>query len=447
MAPHRCTNFYGPLFAHELGIMKRLFVLLLGTSVFVSCTSSGPSLFGKQSAHEEYGKKLSAAGLKETSLGVVWFSAAETALRSPIVVTLPFKQVGYFATDKPRAVGIKFSARRGEELIFQLKKKSSSSTMLFAELWSENKEGKQILVFSFDSTTNKYTYAVKQDQSFIFRLQPSLLESAEYHFSISVGPSLGFPVSGKAAKIGSVWGDSRDAGARSHEGIDIFAPKGTPVVASLDGTVTRVDETPIGGKVVWLRPDDWNISLYYAHLDEQLVQSGKRAKRGDTLGRVGNTGNAKTTPPHLHFGIYAVGGAVNPLTFVNPVFREAPNVNLKDVQFNEYYRLKTDVPENEALTKGAPVLVTDIASSMAIVNAPDGRRYDVAIKQLQPAGNQSIILSKLDAVSLLEKPNDASPKIASLPAQAEGKVLGVWNGYRLVETRAGVKGWIPATER
>ena len=58
-------------------------------------------------------------------------------------------------------------------------------------------------------------------------------------------------------------------------------------------------------------------SIYYAHLDSILVQSGSRVKRGDTLGLVGNTGNAQTTAPHLHFGVYANGrAAVNPLPFI-----------------------------------------------------------------------------------------------------------------------------------
>ncbi|MGY8915482.1 MAG: peptidoglycan DD-metalloendopeptidase family protein, partial [Flavobacteriales bacterium] len=56
---------------------------------------------------------------------------------------------------------------------------------------------------------------------------------------------------------------------------------------------------------------------YYAHLDSIIARDGQRVKRGDTLGLVGNTGNARTTPPHLHFGIYGRGtGAINPLSFL-----------------------------------------------------------------------------------------------------------------------------------
>src|SRR3712207_1805925 len=67
----------------------------------------------------------------------------------------------------------------------------------------------------------------------------------------SVSRSLSFPVAGRRSNIGRYWGDSRDGGRRSHKGIDIFAKKGTPVVASADGVVTSKGNTPIGGKVVW----------------------------------------------------------------------------------------------------------------------------------------------------------------------------------------------------
>ncbi len=68
---------------------------------------------------------------------------------------------------------------------------------------------------------------------------------------------------------------------------------------------------------MWLWDVRGRQSLYYAHLDTQLVSSGERVRAGDTLGLVGNSGNARTTAPHLHFGIYVRGeGAVNPLPFV-----------------------------------------------------------------------------------------------------------------------------------
>jgi murein DD-endopeptidase MepM/ murein hydrolase activator NlpD len=73
----------------------------------------------------------------------------------------------------------------------------------------------------------------------------------------------------------------------------------------------------LGGNVVWVWDAERGQALYYAHLDRQDVSAGSRVHAGDVLGRVGNTGNARTTPPHLHFGIYRpIEGAIDPLPFI-----------------------------------------------------------------------------------------------------------------------------------
>lgn len=131
----------------------------------------------------------------------------------------------------------------------------------------------------------------------------------------SIAKELIFPISGKAS-IGSYWGDARDAGARKHEGIDIFASRGTPVVAVTDGYVIEVADDGIGGKSVTIQSDDYSWRSYYAHLDAQKVSKGQLVKKGQLIGTVGNTGNAKTTSPHLHFGIYEYSGAIDPLPYV-----------------------------------------------------------------------------------------------------------------------------------
>ncbi len=122
-----------------------------------------------------------------------------------------------------------------------------------------------------------------------------------------------FPVAGRQNNVGSFWGDPRgDGGERKHEGIDIFAKKGTPVVAVADGEILSNHSTPLGGKVLWLQPTGKVWTAYYAHLDKQLVKEGDHVRKGQMIGTVGNTGNARTTPAHLHFGIYTWQGAVDP---------------------------------------------------------------------------------------------------------------------------------------
>ena len=156
---------------------------------------------------------------------------------------------------------------------------------------------------------------------YILRIQPELFRGGHLRVTSAPAPSLHFPVPGAGtANIQSIYGDEREAGRRSHEGIDIFAPRGTPVLAASDGFVTAVGQNRLGGNVVWVWNPSRGVRLYYAHLQDQLVRAGTFVKAGDTLGTVGNTGNAKTTPPHLHFGIYARGdGGIDPEPFIRPM--------------------------------------------------------------------------------------------------------------------------------
>ena len=122
--------------------------------------------------------------------------------------------------------------------------------------------------------------------------------------------SLPSPVASPGARFTDSWGAPR-SGGRRHEGIDIFAPRGTPVLSTTDGVVTRLGTNRLGGQIVGvLGPAlEWH---YYAHLDRFAdIREGSIVRAGEVLGYVGNTGNAKGTPPHLHYGVYR-GGALNP---------------------------------------------------------------------------------------------------------------------------------------
>ncbi|KRC86065.1 L-Ala--D-Glu endopeptidase precursor [compost metagenome] len=120
------------------------------------------------------------------------------------------------------------------------------------------------------------------------------------------------PVQGvPSRRLADTWGAAR-ADGRRHEGIDIFAARGTPVLSATEGVVTRVGVNNLGGQVVWVMGPGRQMH-YYAHLDGYAdIGRGRLVAPGDVLGFVGNTGNARGTPPHLHYGIYATGGALNP---------------------------------------------------------------------------------------------------------------------------------------
>jgi murein DD-endopeptidase MepM/ murein hydrolase activator NlpD len=171
---------------------------------------------------------------------------------------------------------------------------------------------------SADSLAAALEYDARRDGDYVVRVQPELLRDVKYVVDMRIAPSLAFPVSERDDRaVRSFYGAERDGGRRAHQGIDIFAPRGTPVLAATDGFVRSAGTNRLGGNVVWLWDSRGRQSLYYAHLDTQLVRGGDRVRVGDTLGLVGNTGNARTTAPHLHFGIYVRGeGAVNPFPFV-----------------------------------------------------------------------------------------------------------------------------------
>ncbi|MDP9360499.1 MAG: M23 family metallopeptidase [Acidobacteriota bacterium] len=124
---------------------------------------------------------------------------------------------------------------------------------------------------------------------------------------------LRLPVVGvRASMLDDSWHASRDGG-RVHKGIDIFAPKGTEVVAVVDGVISFIGDQKLGGHCIWLTTEN-GASFYYAHLDRWAagLYEGMEVQAGDLLGYVGNTGNAKSTPCHLHFGINQNDEMVNP---------------------------------------------------------------------------------------------------------------------------------------
>ena len=107
------------------------------------------------------------------------------------------------------------------------------------------------------------------------------------------------------------WGGARSEG-RSHEGIDIFAPRGTPIQATTQGIISKVGEDRLGGQVVVIIGPG-GAGHYYAHLQDYAdIAVNDWVEAGAIIGYVGDSGNAKGTPTHVHYGIYINGEAVNP---------------------------------------------------------------------------------------------------------------------------------------
>lgn len=134
-------------------------------------------------------------------------------------------------------------------------------------------------------------------------------------FSAMSGPLP--PVDGKVCPIGAPngfidsWGFPR-SGGRRHQGVDIFAAHGMPLFAVADGVIDRVFNNRLGGLSINLIDTDGH-RYYYAHLSAVHVTAGQRVAAGEVIGANGNSGNARTTPPHLHWQYHPNNGPpVNP---------------------------------------------------------------------------------------------------------------------------------------
>ncbi|MSW99945.1 MAG: peptidoglycan DD-metalloendopeptidase family protein [Actinobacteria bacterium] len=133
-----------------------------------------------------------------------------------------------------------------------------------------------------------------------------------------------FPVASEVEFIDS-WGYPRMTGTPSahwHQGTDIFADYGTPLIASENGTIARVGTGTLGGNKLWVVGES-GTEYYYAHLSAFApgVSDGMRVTAGQLVGYVGDTGNARGTSPHLHFEVHPGGGdAVNPYPLLKAAY-------------------------------------------------------------------------------------------------------------------------------
>ncbi|WP_339783496.1 M23 family metallopeptidase [uncultured Marinobacter sp.] len=265
--------------------------------------------------------RLRLAGLVDSPLGQQWTGAVERASEQPLRVGDQYRTSEAFADDQVEAHVYQVALERGEKLIWQLSRLDISGSRFYASLERQESNGQGwSTVTELDADGAIRGRAVSPSGDYRIVLQPELFARVEYSLAIAKGGSLPFPVEAASLRdIGSSFGAPRDGGAREHHGVDIFAKRGTPVRAVIDGHV-RTDTGGIGGNHVWLSGGMLGLGgarYYYAHLDSFAIESGDTVNKGEILGYVGNTGNASTTPPHLHFGIYS-GGPVDPAPFLKP---------------------------------------------------------------------------------------------------------------------------------
>ncbi len=371
---------------------RRLPMILL-LFVLAGCkTEIVPEAFYPRSAHEAYAHSLEQANLHLTALGRDWIEAGQQALEDAVDVSLPFEEAFYWDSRMAEAGAYRFFVKRGVRVEVEISVQSADSMLIFADLFRETDDTltQRIHVATADEEGHRLEFEPRRDSYYALRLQPELLRGGRFVVIIREIPSIGFPVKGKSSRaIASFFGDPRDGGTRDHHGVDIFAPRHTPVLAPSHASVTRVGEGDIGGRYVWLYDSKRSMHMYFAHLETQEVVQGDQVLAGQVIGTVGNTGNARTTAPHLHFGIYS-RGPIDPYHFIAETDTVPNRISGDTLWLGKMVRTKQWVAVKNSPARNSTSLDTLIRDSMVKVVALTGKQYRVEL----PNGSSGYIAEK-----------------------------------------------------
>ena len=359
----------------------------------ISCNPLSTGVFSKKTVREKYEDKLQKDSGKNNPVVNAWLNAAEYSLNNPLRIQPTYYEYGRFSATIPTATSLKIFVKRGQKLVVKLNKTSARPYAVYMDLWhaADSTTGAGLAyILAADTAINSLEYIAEKDEKLIVRYQPQISSDGSYSISISPTASFVFPIAATAkSNIGSFWGAGRDGGMRKHEGIDIFAPAKSPAVAVSDGYITSVSENTLGGKVIFMHPDNSNYNVYYAHLHQQLVTQGQRVKAGEIIGLTGNTGNAKSTASHLHFGIYTFSGAIDPLAFVEKRMETAIKLEHKVLNPMMITSRTTKVYADLSLLQPIATFNKDIKLQAEAFNGkyyrvilPDGRKAFAEAKNL-----------------------------------------------------------------
>lgn len=428
--------------------------------VCASCTFEKeivPELYKPKNDHDAYRHSLEQAGLSNSALGKEWEQASRTALATPLLISTPFAEDFYIDPAKAYAVGYRFAARRGHKIEIDLDVETSDSLKIFMDVFRIDNDslGQYTHIASGSKRARIIDFEPLADAEYILRLQPELLRGGLFRVEIQKVPALSFPVAGKDnSAIGSLFGAPRDGGRRKHHGVDIFAKRHTPIIAPTEGRIRRAEDGGgLGGKVIWMRDTKRDQTLYFAHLNDILVERGDYVNPGDTIGTVGNTGNARTTPPHLHFGIYK-NGPMDPYHFIAQT-RTKLKRELADISFvGQTIRTRrgTSLTIGGMTKKSASIrlpkfqIMEAIGSSAGYyrVRLPDETVGYIAYSDVEMAARPIKKHIAINDISVLTTPEATAFQIDKIPNGEEINVLGGNEDYSFIEREGGRKGWVPS---
>ncbi len=404
--------------------------------------------------HVAYLSSLDKIGLLHTALGADWKKASEMALTKPMYIETPFAEDFFSDPSEATAVGYRFSAKRGHKIDIDLDIKVVGSVQIFLDVFRVDNDslGEYKHIASSGEHDHYLEFEPRRDSEYILRFQTELLRGGNFSIRINAVPALVFPVVGKGnGDIGSLFGAPRDGGRRKHHGVDIFAKRHTPIIAPAEGRIRFAGNRGLGGTVIWMRDTERDQTLYFAHLQDVMVERGDSVYPGDTIGTVGNSGNARTTPPHLHFGMYK-NGPIDPYHFIARttarLSRRLADKSMvgHDIRTKQNARLRLS-----GITKGQKSVEIAKFQIMETLGA-SGSYFRVRLPD-NTAGyiNHSVV--EVADEPIKQRFADYSGDLLSLPMNSafhidkinEGEKLKVYGrnaDYGFIEKPSGQKGWL-----
>lgn len=489
---------------------KKLYMVAAGIMVVLAGCATEEIIseqYEPDASYEEYVRAMHELGMSNSRIGAAWVASGELEGAEPVIAATPFQERRFLDPREPQAVFYLVEGMRGHRLDIAVNGPSGSAYFLDAYRlpaeyrpridsgqgnwqdvpWQRGEAEQAASAGGVQHGESELSFEPRQHRFYLIRLQPQLLEGGEFTIRITADAALAWPVPGTSHEdIWSVFGAPRDGGVRIHHGVDIFAPRHTPLVTiSEESYIRTVGQRDRGGNTVSITDRQRDLMLYYAHLEDQEHDiEGQTVPSGTRVGTMGNTGNAMTTPPHLHIGIYEGSWRrpLDPWYFIVPLNTDPPGIAELPAALGEYARIVpasadiiaypaqtsstlpspavtdgrgdglpesaypvTSFPAGPALAarlaNGTPVRLTGVLGGYAHVTVPDGIRGYLpvqALGSLQQTGERTIEQETM----ITERVGGSFLPVAVAQAGDVVRDLGGYSSFRLVETSDGQRGWI-----
>ncbi len=270
----------------------------------------------------------------EITHGLAQKASLESQLRKRVRAAYQGTGVGFFQVllnsrsfqdFSVRYMALQRQSLSDEGIILQLRKKRADLESKEREL-SDQRGVEEDQAASLRDQARELTISFAQAEELVANLEGKLRpDEIAQLFRMGGTPGDGVripldacPVNGPHY-VSNDFGAPRDGGTRKHQGNDIMAPMGTPIVAPLSGTITLLQSGGKGGLAIF-ETAVGNVAFYFAHEQEISVHQGQEVKAGEEIGNVGNTGNAAGGAPHLHFELHPGGrAAIDPYPSLSAV--------------------------------------------------------------------------------------------------------------------------------